>query len=114
MFLFTKENDLGNIEYKLKIDGINQNRFDKYCSQLKYRVLEGNGKAIYIIGIHNNGFLVGLNKIDKTINIFYSICKNVNCEISFICRCKYLDKKFLIIQVESIFPINNIPFALGF
>ncbi len=34
---------------------------EKTASQMLYRLLEGNGKAIYIIGVHDDGENVGIN-----------------------------------------------------
>jgi hypothetical protein len=52
--LFDKENDEGNIEYKLII---NKKKTTKLITQFFFRLREGNGKCIYIIGIDDNGFL---------------------------------------------------------
>ena len=52
--LFEPEQFYGNLEYKLYI-GSKKN--DRILSQFFFRLREGNGKAIYIIGITDNGFL---------------------------------------------------------
>ena len=76
---FNKESDTGNIEYKLYI-GKNKCK-DSLLSQCYYRIREGNGKAIYIIGITDNGDLVFTNiniiflSISNFINIIKPYCK---------------------------------------
>ena len=114
MLLFPNESYGGNIEYKLHLKYVNNNKYEKYSTQLKYRILEGRGTAIYIIGIHDNGYVIGINKseIDNTIKKFNYICNNVNCSIKTILYCKNNKKNFLIIKVVANFDINSIPFYI--
>lgn len=51
----------GHIEYKLKILSPNPARFEKLTTQLKWRLLEGGGIALYEIGVLDDGTLIGLN-----------------------------------------------------
>lgn len=61
----------GNKEYKRNL--LNQypkNKFlHKRATQMKYRLLEGDGKAIYILGIEDCGRADGINDIDLDITI---------------------------------------------
>lgn len=61
----------GNKEYKRNL--LNQypkNKFlHKRATQMKYRLLEGDGKAIYILGIEDCGRADGINEIDLGITI---------------------------------------------
>ena len=67
------EKEVGNKEYKWKlIPDSYHNVFkkkNKIASQMKYRLYEGNGKAIYLIGVTDSGRSVGLcqNDIYKSI-----------------------------------------------
>ena len=54
LLFFPQEQFYGNLEYKLYI-GLKKN--DRILSQFFFRLREGNGKAIYIIGITDSGFL---------------------------------------------------------
>ena len=54
MNLFGKEPGEGNIEYKLYI---NPKKKDKLVSQFFFRMREGSGKAIYLLGVHDSGSL---------------------------------------------------------
>ena len=54
LLFFPPEQFYGNLEYKLYI-GLKKN--DRILSQFLFRLREGNGKAIYIIGITDEGFL---------------------------------------------------------
>ena len=69
---FDKENDEGNIEYKLYIK--QKKSKEKLLSQCFYRLREGNGKAIYFIGVADNGSL----KIQKLENLLGSLLTFIN------------------------------------
>lgn len=51
----------GNLEYKLKILPPSRERFDRLVTQLKWRLLEGGGVAVYEIGVLDDGTLIGLD-----------------------------------------------------
>ncbi|KAJ9475595.1 hypothetical protein PHBOTO_005688 [Pseudozyma hubeiensis] len=51
----------GNLEYKLKILPPSRERFDRLVTQLKWRLLEGGGLAVYEIGVLDDGALIGLD-----------------------------------------------------
>lgn len=58
------EKDDGNIEYKLKLINKNADKIEHLESQMRYRLNEGNGEAIYIIGVTDNGIIVGVTDDD--------------------------------------------------
>lgn len=39
-------------------------RFEHLVTQMKWRLEEGNGEAIYEIGVEDNGILTGLSEAD--------------------------------------------------
>lgn len=49
------EPEFGNVEYKLKLISPSKHRFDHLVTQLKWRLNEGNGEAIYEIGVTDSG-----------------------------------------------------------
>lgn len=49
------EPQFGNIEYKLKLINPTKQRLDHLVTQLKWRLNEGNGEAIYEIGVTDSG-----------------------------------------------------------
>ncbi|XP_051939904.1 GTP-binding protein 2-like isoform X2 [Hippocampus zosterae] len=63
------EAEEGNVEYKLKLVNPTQNRFEHLATQLKWRLQEGRGEAVYQIGVEDNGLLVGLSQADMTASI---------------------------------------------
>ncbi|CAL8389880.1 unnamed protein product [Arctogadus glacialis] len=58
------EAEEGNIEYKLKLVAPTPQRFEHLATQLKWRLQEGGGEAVYQIGVEDNGMLVGLSQED--------------------------------------------------
>lgn len=50
----------GNLEYKLRILPVSATRFSRLVTQLKWRLAEGGGLAVYEIGVLDDGTLVGL------------------------------------------------------
>nr|XP_023026153.1 GTP-binding protein 2 [Leptinotarsa decemlineata] len=63
------EPQLGNVEYKLKIVNPTKQRFEHLVTQLKWRLREGNGEAIYEIGVEDSGILAGLTKRDMNASL---------------------------------------------
>jgi GTPase len=63
------EPQVGNIEYKLKIVNPTKQRFEHLVTQLKWRLREGNGEAIYEIGVEDSGILAGLSQWDMTASL---------------------------------------------
>lgn len=68
------ENEDDNREYKLKLD--NYDKLIKVTSQLRYRLYQGSGKALYIIGILDNGEPEGLSfeDLEKSVKYLYDAC----------------------------------------
>ncbi|KAF9111455.1 GTP binding protein [Mortierella sp. AM989] len=59
----------GNIEYKLKLIATAPDRFEHLVTQLKWRLSEGNGSAIYEIGVADDGSFVGLSPQDMEVSL---------------------------------------------
>ena len=54
------EVESGNVEYKLKLVNPSDSRFEHLVTQMKWRLQEGGGEAIYEIGVKDCGDLEGL------------------------------------------------------
>ncbi|WGI17770.1 GTP-binding protein [Methanonatronarchaeum sp. AMET-Sl] len=76
----------GDVEFKeiLKKDiHLNTDRKMGLASQLKYRLLEGNGSARYIIGVRDDGTIRGLNKTEfnETTEVINKIAEDIGAQI---------------------------------
>ena len=107
---FEKEKDEGNIEYKLHLNNLSDIKIEKYSTQLKYRIIEGKGYAIYIVGIYDNGILNGVKNISNTICQMNNICNKINSFISLILLCNFKNIKILIFKIRANFKLNELPF----
>ncbi|KAL8612833.1 hypothetical protein ACOMHN_038088 [Nucella lapillus] len=58
------EEEEGNVEYKLKLVNPSPHRIEHLVTQMKWRLEEGSGEAIYEIGVEDSGMLTGLNDAD--------------------------------------------------
>eukprot|EP01111_Echinosteliopsis_oligospora_P012342 TRINITY_DN4203_c0_g3_i2.p1 TRINITY_DN4203_c0_g3~~TRINITY_DN4203_c0_g3_i2.p1 ORF type:complete len:217 (+),score=63.47 TRINITY_DN4203_c0_g3_i2:136-786(+) len=56
------EVEFGNIEYKWKLINPTQERLEHLVTQLKWRLGEGMGEAIYEVGVEDNGVPTGLKE----------------------------------------------------
>lgn len=76
----------GNIEYKLKLVNPTQYRFEHLATQLKWRLQEGRGEAVYQIGVEDNGLLVGLtdNDMKASINTLRRMAEKVGADITLL------------------------------
>jgi GTPase len=68
-FSLPPEIEEGNIEYKLKLTGITPDRLEHLTTQMKWRLAEGNGEAIYEIGIADNGTMIGLSSSELSLSV---------------------------------------------
>lgn len=69
------EPQLGNVEYKLKLVNPSKQRFEHLVTQMKWRLREGHGEAIYEIGVSDAGHLQGLS--DKDMNASLTTLKQM-------------------------------------
>lgn len=101
MLCLLPEEYFGNIEYKLYFNISNKNRIEKYTTQLNFRINEGHGKAIYIIGVTDNGHVGNVDEELLDINILFLnyISKKIKSRIKTILKCKCRDSKFVICHV---------------
>lgn len=82
-----RENDYGNKEYKWKLFMTNRCAYNLKCqklaSQMKFRLCEGNGHALYLLGICDDGFAIGITKMELFKSILFIIKSSdiINSEI---------------------------------
>ena len=78
-----KEKDDGNIEYKRELLNLDEDTFNKRMTQMKYRIYEGFGEALYFIGVTDDGKLIGLNEDEykQSVNNLELIAKRIDCTV---------------------------------
>ena len=84
---FEKESDDGMVEYKLKLSPKpDPERLEKLTSQMKFRLTEGNGEAIYELGIADSGDIIGLNKEEFNVSTetLVEMANSCNSDISLV------------------------------
>ncbi len=81
------ENSKGCCEYKLKLifesGEIREKKLIKIASQMKYRLFQGNGKAIYILGVSDKGDVEGIDEDDLNQSILFieEACESIKAQI---------------------------------
>lgn len=74
----------GNIEYKLKLVDPSPSRFEHLVTQMKWRLREGNGEAIYELGVEDKGMLVGLTDQEAaaSLNTLYMMSEKLGASLT--------------------------------
>ena len=77
------EDPYGNKEYKLKILKDEKNNIVKKATQMLFRLYEGTGKAIYIIGIEDCGTACGIDhkELNQSIKNLKLIAREVKAKL---------------------------------
>lgn len=80
------EDDEGNQEYKYKLVGLSDEDRENRITQMNFRLDEGNGEAIYEIGITDDGCPLGIKKayIDESIDNLRYMSDQLNASIQII------------------------------
>nr|CAG4718452.1 unnamed protein product [Naegleria fowleri] len=93
--MLEKEHDDGNIEYKWKLVGLSEDRFKHLVTQMKYRLSEGQGEAIYEIGINDDGYPLGLSEEEyrETLSNIEKMAAELQANVSIICEKQVTSEK---------------------
>ena len=78
-----KELDYGNIEYKRELINLDDETLNRRITQMKYRIYEGSGEAFYLIGVSDDGTILGINESEynESISNLEKISKRIDCYI---------------------------------
>ncbi|KAM3584697.1 hypothetical protein VKS41_003504 [Umbelopsis sp. WA50703] len=76
----------GNIEYKLKLVSPTTERLEHLVTQLKWRIAEGGGEAIYEIGVGDDGSLIGLtdHEFQMSMETVHNMASRLEADVSII------------------------------
>lgn len=74
------ESDEGNREYKWKL--VDRKKIRKIASQLQYRLYEGDGRALYMIGVTDKGNSWGIDieTLAESLQYLEDACNELNKE----------------------------------
>lgn len=105
----------GNIEYKLKLFYVDNDKFNNRLTQMKYRLDEGNGDAYYHIGIMDDGSIVGINTEEyteskKTLN---ELATKLNCCVQIVREKEFNDKHYGEFLVRELLNDTYIDLKIG-
>jgi elongation factor 1-alpha len=82
-----KNGETANVEFKEYLSRkvhLEKNRRQGLASQMKYRVLNGNGRAIYLLGVADSGRVKGLSQseLDETLEVLGIVAKEAGLRIA--------------------------------
>lgn len=77
---FPPESEEGNVEYKLTFGSTD---IDRLAGQLKRRLSEGGGEAIYLVGVSNDGRPLGLpdDELVKALGVLREVAKRAGASL---------------------------------
>jgi len=98
--IFAPEKDDGNIEYKWKLINLTDIRIEHLITQMRYRIAEGSGEALYEIGVSDDGFPKGVNEkeYEESFNNLKKISEKCDATCSLINK-KEVANKLLIAEI---------------
>ena len=102
----------GNKEYKISLDYPDKHTniskiLEKKASQMLFRLNEGDGKAVYFIGVEDNGVAKGIN-LDKLFISLYHLIKICNIIGSIISKINiYKGTSGFIATIRLFKQVNN-------
>ncbi|KAJ8906240.1 hypothetical protein NDN08_002734 [Rhodosorus marinus] len=84
----TPEDDEGNMEYKWCLVNPSRERFMQLVTQMNFRLLEGQGEAIYQVGVEDDGRLRGLHPdaLEASLHTLKRMASELKAETTVICE----------------------------
>lgn len=61
--------EMGNLEYKLRLLPTTRHRYDRLLTQLKWRLLQGGGVCTYEVGVLDDGRCVGICEAEMRVSL---------------------------------------------
>ena len=85
-FYLEPENDNGKYEYKYKLTGLTKEELEGKVTQLNFRLDEGNGEAIYEIGVTDDGCPLGITqeRLDETLKNIQYMAEQIDASVQTI------------------------------
>ena len=85
----------GNIEYKRYLTDCDDEKFQHRATQMKFRLTEGSGEAIYYIGVDDCGTVVGTNvtRLEESLTNMYLIADSIGADAQVLDRTTIRNSK---------------------
>ncbi|KAJ1994382.1 GTP binding protein [Coemansia spiralis] len=102
----------GNVEYKTKLDAVSDSRATHLATQLQWRLAEGNGHAVYVVGVRDDGELVGIaeEELEATICVLRRMASQLtNVSIVSIKKRVLLHRSCHLVAEIHLDQHNNLP-----
>ena len=82
--LAAEVDESGNVEYKLNLVNCSPERIEHLVTQLQWRLAEGNGEALYELGVGDDGTLIGMTseERDATLATLTTMASHIPADIS--------------------------------
>ncbi|KXS18217.1 hypothetical protein M427DRAFT_54042 [Gonapodya prolifera JEL478] len=93
----------GNVEYKLRLTDVNTERLEHLTTQMKWRLHEGRGVAVYELGVSDDGTPMGLSPGDLrvTLDTLRAICHKSSAEFVSVTRRHVSDNEIAKLALHS-------------
>jgi elongation factor 1-alpha len=80
---YPPEYESGNVEYKLTLSESYEDKLEKLSTQIKYRVNEGGGEALFVLGVSDDGEVVGLTEEEykRSFELLKKAAEKVNVQV---------------------------------
>ena len=101
-----KNGERDNVEFKEFLSRdihLKKDKFFGLASQMKYRVLQGNGRALYLIGVSDDGSIVGLSKenLEESLHVLKKIVEYLNLRFKEKKIIKFNKKLVALVVIEK-------------
>ena len=82
--LAAEVDESGNVEYKLNLVNCSPERIEHLVTQLQWRLAEGNGEALYELGVGDDGTLIGMTseERDATLATLTTMASHIPADVS--------------------------------
>lgn len=107
------ESDDGTIEYKRKMN-FSENLSHR-LAQLRYRLSQGNGQCIYVLGVTDLGELCGMDDDEyaETMKVMNKICEECDCIMTLLQEVSFKGKRVQKYLVRENNPIDYTNIRVG-
>lgn len=99
---FPAESESGPTEYKSLLSKVDDDRIERLASQMKYRLFEGGGEAIYVLGVSDDGTPRGLSpeEVEETLGTLQRVAEKVGAKIRVLERSEASGRAVLRVLVR--------------